>query len=216
MKHLKELPLAILGGISITIGGAVYLRLYNSFTGANIVGSLLFTIGLFIICTRGYNLFTGKVSKLLDEKPSYIFTVVVIWIGNFLGTMLFSALYNLTSMNIKENAKAICEAKLDNSYLSLFILGIVCNMLIFLAVDGYAKIKDSVGKYVILFLGVSIFILAGTEHSIADMFFFSVSGVLYEKPVESLLLILTVTAGNTVGGIFINIAEKINAKIKGN
>jgi formate/nitrite transporter FocA (FNT family) len=214
MKHIKELPLAILGGICITLGGAVYLRIKDMFTGAGIVGALLFTIGLLVICTRGYNLYTGKVSRLLDEKPSYIFTLIIIWIGNFIGTALFAALFNLTSMNIKDTAREICEAKLDNSYLSLFILGIVCNMLIFIAIDGYSKIKDPIGKYVIMFLGVSIFILAGTEHCIADMFFFSVSGVLYEKPVDSILLILTVTAGNSVGGLLLNACEKFNNKIK--
>jgi hypothetical protein len=41
-----------------------------------------------------------------------------------------------------------------------------------------------------------------------------VSGLLYERPIESILLILTVTAGNAVGGIFLNSVEKINAKIK--
>jgi formate/nitrite transporter FocA (FNT family) len=192
----------------------VYLRIKDMFVGANVVGAFLFTIGLLVICIRGYNLFTGKVCRLVDEKPSYIFTLIVIWVGNFIGAILFGALYNLTSMNIKDTAKAICEAKLDNSYLSLFVLAIVCNMLIFLAVDGYNKIKDPVGKYVIMFLGVSIFILAGTEHSVADMFFFSVSGVLYEKPVESILLILTVTAGNAVGGLFLPVVEKINKRTK--
>jgi formate/nitrite transporter FocA (FNT family) len=214
MKHLKALPLAVLGGISVTLGGAVYLKIKDMFVGANVVGALLFTIGLLVICVRQYNLFTGKVCNLLDEKPSYVFTLVVIWIGNFIGTAFFALLFNLTSINIKEQARTLCEAKLENTYISLFILGIVCNILIFLAVDGYAKISNPVGKYVILFLGVAIFILAGTEHSVADMFFFSVSGLLYERPIESILLILTVTAGNAVGGIFLNSVEKINAKIK--
>lgn len=214
MKHLKELPFAILGGISVTLGGAVYLKIKDMFVGANVIGAFLFTIGLLVICVRGYNLFTGKASKIVDEKPNYIFTLIVIWIGNFIGAVLFAALYNLGSMNIKDSARELCEAKLDKSYLSLFILGIVCNLLIFIAVDGYAKIKDPVGKYIVMFLGVSIFILAGTEHSVADMFFFSVSGILYERPIESLALILVVTAGNVVGGIFLSLAEKINNKIK--
>jgi formate/nitrite transporter FocA (FNT family) len=214
MKYFKELLLAVLGGISVTLGGAVYLKIKDMFVGANIVGALLFTIGLLVICSRNYNLFTGKVSKLFDEKPKYLATLAVIWVGNFIGAALFAFLYNLTSMNIKDTARTVCEAKLDNSYLSLFVLGIVCNMLIFIAVDGYAKIKDPVGKYVIMFLGVSIFILTGTEHSVANMFFFSVSGLLYERPVDSILLILVVTAGNAVGGVFINLLEKNINKIK--
>jgi hypothetical protein len=37
---------------------------------------------------------------------------------------------------------------------------------------------------------------------------------LYERPVDSILLILVVTAGNAVGGVFINLLEKNINKIK--
>lgn len=61
-KYLRDFLLAILAGFSIGLGGTVFLRLKDAFTGGNVVGALLFAIGLFIICTRGYNLFTGTYS----------------------------------------------------------------------------------------------------------------------------------------------------------
>lgn len=45
---------AILAGFCIGLGGTVFLRLRDAFPGGNVVGALLFTIGLFTICTRGY------------------------------------------------------------------------------------------------------------------------------------------------------------------
>ena len=55
-KHLATFVYAILAGICIGLGGTVFLRVKDLFVGANIVGALLFSIGLFAICTRGYNL----------------------------------------------------------------------------------------------------------------------------------------------------------------
>ena len=58
---------AILAGFCIGLGGTVFLRLKDAFPGGNVVGALLFTIGLFTICTRGYALFTGKACYLFQN-----------------------------------------------------------------------------------------------------------------------------------------------------
>lgn len=57
--------------------------------------------------------------------------------------------------------------------MSLFILGIFCNLLIFVAVDGFKENPHEIGKYLSLFFGVSVFIICGFEHCVADMFYFS-------------------------------------------
>ena len=51
-KHLATFVYAVLAGICIGLGGTVFLRVKDAFTGANIVGAILFGIGLFAICTR--------------------------------------------------------------------------------------------------------------------------------------------------------------------
>ena len=80
MKDLKTFIRAVLAGLCIGLGGAVYLSLDNK-----IVGSALFTIALFTICTFGYNLYTGKVAHLFDNDRRYIIDVILIWLGNFVG-----------------------------------------------------------------------------------------------------------------------------------
>ena len=198
MKRVGGLFLyAILAGFCIGLGGTVFLKLKDAFPGGNVVGALLFTIGLFTVCTRGY--------ALLD--------LLVFWVGNLLGAMLIAGLEHLTGMvggetGIDATAAALVEGKMGATYLGLFVLGILCNICIFIAVNGYANNPHQVGKYLALFLGVSVFILCGTEHSVADMYYWSVSGVLYAQPGESVLRLLIISLGNVVGGVFFPLMEK--------
>ena len=134
-KHLATFVYAILAGICIGLGGTVFLRVKDLFAGANIVGALLFSIGLFAICTRGYNLFTGKACYLFDNKPSYLITLAVIWVGNLVGTSLLALVENLTAIcgseaGINITAKAMVEGKMATSLGSVFLLACICNILI--------------------------------------------------------------------------------------
>ncbi len=209
---------AILAGFSIGLGGTVFLRLKDAFPGGNVVGALLFSVGLFTVCTRGYALFTGKACALFDNPwPGYLLDLLVIWVGNLLGCMLLGWLESLTGIYSGETglqavASHMVDGKMASSLVSLFVLGILCNIFIFIAVNGYAHNPHQLGKYLAIFLGVMVFILCGTEHSVADMYYWSVSGVLYEAPAQSLLRIVVVSLGNIVGGVFFPLLEKWKAK----
>ena len=217
-KHLATFVYAILAGVCIGLGGTVFLRLKDAFTGGNVVGAILFAIGLFAICTRGYNLFTGKACYLFDNKPGYVVTLLVIWVGNLVGTGLLALVENLTSLcgteaGINVTARAMGEGKMATSLGSVFLLACICNIFIYLAVNGYAKNPHELGKYLAIFLGVSVFILAGTEHSIADMYYWAVSGELLAAPGKSLLYLVVISLGNVVGGVFFPLMEKLYGKL---
>ncbi len=209
---------AVLAGICIGLGGTVFLRLKDAFTGGNVVGALLFTIGLFTICTRGYNLFTGKACYLFDNRPDYLLTLLVIWIGNLAGCVLLAYVERATGLcgaesGINVTAAALVESKMASGYGSLFLLGCICNVFIYIAVNGFAGNPHQLGKYLSLFLGVSVFILAGTEHSIADMYYWAVSGILLSQPGRSLLCILVISLGNVVGGVSFPLVERLCRKL---
>ena len=216
-KYMSIFLYAILAGICIGLGGTVFLRVKDAFTGGNVVEALLFTVGLFTICTRGYNLFTGKACYLFDNKPSYLLTLLVIWIGNLLGCILLALVERATGIcgdsGINAVAAGMVEAKMSAGLGSLFLLGIICNILIYIAVNGYAKAPHDLGKYLSLFFGVMVFILSGTEHSVADMYYWSVSGVLFSAPGQSLLRILVISLGNVVGGVCFPLVEKAYRKL---
>ena len=96
----------------------------------------------------------------------------------------------------------ITSVKLGDSLISLFILGIFCGLLMYIAVDGYKKTSNPI----ILFVCVMTFILCGFEHCIADMYYFAISGMIN---IDTMMMLLVITAGNTLGGIMIPLINKI-------
>lgn len=204
MRDLQEkvcvLLLAVLAGGAIGIGGCVYLSLDNK-----VIGALMFTVGLYAICVHGLNLYTGKIGYLVNQPFSYCLDLAIIWIGNLAGTFLAAlAIQETRIASVSEKAAEMCEVKLNDSQMSLFLLGIFCGFLMFVAVDGYRSTKNPV----ILFMGVAVFILCGFEHCIADMFYFSVAKLWSGK---AFLRILVITLGNSLGAVLIPLVKKGNA-----
>lgn len=197
-KYLITFARAILAGIAIGIGGCVFLATENK-----IVGAFMFTVGLYTICIQELNLFTGKVGYLPERTISFVADLVVIWLGNLVGTYLTALAVNYTRISkISDTARAMCTVKAEDSLFSLLLLGIFCGLLMFIAVDGYAKTQNPV----ILFLGVATFILCGFEHCIADMFYFSVAGMW---SLHTLLCTAVITLGNAIGGMLILFVKKL-------
>ncbi|MDO5033577.1 MAG: formate/nitrite transporter family protein [Eubacteriales bacterium] len=206
MKTLTTFIKGILAGLSIALGGTVFLALDHK-----VIGSLFFTVGLFVIVTRGYNLFTGKVCYSLDQPLSYVGDLGVMWVGNLLGTWLFALGLKATRLApaMVEKAQAMCEVKLGDNLSSIFILAIFCNILIFVAVDSFKNNPHELGKYLALFFGVCVFILSGFEHCVANMFYFSVAGMW---STQALIFILVNTLGNALGGLLIPAFTKLFAE----
>lgn len=210
---------ALLAGICIALGGTIFLRLKDTFPGSNVAGTFLFAIGLMTICARGYNLFTGKACYLLEQKnkPAYLLFLLVVWLGNLCGTCLLAVIERLTGIGdgISQTARSMVESKLSTGLFSLFLLGIICNICIFIAVDGFKNNPHQLGKYLSLFLGVMVFILCGTEHSVADMYYWAVSGILVEAPAQSFLRLAVISLGNACGALLLPgmelLIKKLNA-----
>ncbi len=192
---------AVLTGFAIGIGGVVYLSCDNKY-----VGSFLFGTGLFVILTFGFNLFTGKVGYAVENKPSYILDLLLIWLGNLVGTAVMGTMILFTRISgISEKADAICKAKLDDNLLSIFILAFFCGMLMFIAADGFKNIENPVGKMLAVFLPVMVFILSGYEHCVANMFYFTAAKAWSLKTFGWLIIM---SLGNAAGGIFIPLVRK--------
>ena len=74
--------------------------------------------------------------------------------------------------------------------------GVMCGMLMFIAVDFHRTRKS----YIATFVAVPVFIMAGFEHSIADMYYFT-SAMMWN--VDSVIFILLIIVGNAIGGLLI-------------
>lgn len=191
---------AAAAGITIGIGGAVYLTLEN-----RVIGAVLFSVGLYTIVLNGLFLYTGKVGYLISakDKKAYILQLIFTWLGNFAGTALAAAAISATRIrNLRRTAEVICKTKLADTPHSILILAVFCGILMYVAVDGFRE----KGNPLILFFCVTVFILCGFEHCIANMFYFSLAGAWSLRAVIYLLLM---TLGNSVGGILLPLVKKV-------
>lgn len=191
---------AAAAGITIGIGGAVYLTLEN-----RVIGAVLFGVGLYTIVLNGLFLYTGKVGYLISakDKKAYILQLIFTWLGNFAGTALAAAAISATRIrNLRRTAEVICKTKLADTPHSILILAVFCGILMYVAVDGFRE----KGNPLILFFCVTVFILCGFEHCIANMFYFSLAGAWSLRAVIYLLLM---TLGNSAGGILLPLVKKV-------
>ena len=196
MKALSDAVLGFMAGFVISLGGVAFLSLESKLAGA-----LMFTVGLFAICSFGWNLFTGKLCYSIGKKPGYLGFLALVWLANFAGAAAGAALLRLTRLTgAVERAQELCAVKLGDGLLSVFILAVFCNVLIYIAVEGYRSIPYELGKYLAVFFGVSVFVVCGFEHCIANMFYITAAGMWSG---EALVFILVNTAGNAVGGLLL-------------
>ena len=203
MKQIsKKVVLAFLAGFVIALGCLINLISQNS-----VVGAVFFTTGLFLVLTRGYDLFTGKVAYIFDNDYKYSLYLIVMWIGNMLGAGLLAVMTRYSSLynKIAEKAETIMTSKLGQSHLSVFILAILCGVIIFLAVENFKNNPHEIGKYFGLVFLIPLFILCGFEHCVANMYYcFVTNGQICDK-----IVFLTIsTLGNTVGSLACNAIKK--------
>ena len=191
----KTFLYAVLAGGCIALGGVGFLSVDN-----RVMGAVFFSVGLFTILTFGYNLYTGKICYIFERDLRYALGIPVIWVGNLVGAWLTAEVLKCTRFGpaLAEKALTVSQAKLDDSLLSLFILAIFCNFLIYLAVDGYNNSTYELGKYLAVFYGVVVFIVVGFEHCVANMFYYSMAGVWDG---HAWVTMIVMTLGNGVGGV---------------
>ena len=202
---LKKTVNGILAGICISLGGSVFLACDNKY-----VGAVLFSVALLCICIKGYSLYTGKICYIPEKHGKEEISVLLFGLlGNFIASLLFGLLIRYSQLSIAEKAETVCASKLTQSPITTLIRGLFCGILIYLAVVIFRDHKKIVG---ILFC-IPVFILAGFEHSIADMFYFSVAASF---DLKSLLFILLVVIGNSVGGMLLPVLEMIVKREKKN
>jgi len=215
MEHIKTLLKGVLAGIAISFGGFLCIRT-NAIVSNNILGSFLFSFGLILICNFGFNLYTGKVCYLFDNKEKSlikrILDLLIILGGNLIGTLFFANVLRLIIVDNDTNNKLINNlndsvlSKINYEWYQMIGLSFFCGMLVYIAVEGFKKIDNMFGKYVVLMLAIGGFIVSGFEHSIANMFYYFLSGSYSGIAFLSLLLCVI---GNSIGGLFIPLINKI-------
>ena len=145
---------SIAGGILIGIGGTAYLSVDD-----RALGAFLFATGLYAILATGQLLLTGRAAYTSSLRE-----LTVVLAGNACGAALMG---RLAGPEAQARAALMCQAKLGLGAGRLASAGILCNLLIYMAVEGYRK-----GQPLLTIMCVMTFILCGFEHSIANIFYF--------------------------------------------
>ena len=215
---LKLFILGIMAGIFIGIGGIAYEMATATIGGAlgKLVGACMFPAGLALVLIAGSELFTGNcllVIPLLEGEVKFSGVLknwVFVYLGNFAGSSLLAFL-----VAFGHSPSLLDKGLLDVVMSDAVFRGIVCNMMVCLAVWMSFAGKTVASKIAGLYFPIMIFVMAGFEHSIANMYYLMVgifSNSIYGVGTTAVNLgaaltknLLPVTLGNLIGGAAIGI-----------
>ena len=183
---------SILAGIAISLGAIV-----NLVVGPPL-GPFLFAVGLFMVIALKLDLFTGR-AGLLATKEFKPLNLLVVWVGNFIGCFMSGVIVlftfpEATMEKVVSGATKIMTIRLNSPWYTLIVLGIMCGILMYMAVQGSARAEMSYKPFVAM-LPVAVFIFCGYAHCVADMFYYSAA----QMYTQAALPVLFVTAGNVIG-----------------
>lgn len=233
MTWYKIFVLAVLAGAFIALGGALSCFASAGFSGtqASLIKGAVFPLGLILVVICGAELFTGNCLLIAPvmSKEVKVTGMLKNWglayIGNFAGAVMIAALvvgshlFGATAASISPSGLACiatAAAKCNAGFGDIFLRGILCNMLVCLAVWAAMASKSAGGKILAVYMPVFAFVVCGFEHSIANMYYL-VSGLtasaMYGLPAAGLnfgnalaYCLIPSTLGNIIGGALIALA----------
>lgn len=195
-----------MAGVFIALGAMVYLSIPNA-----IAGSLFFATGIFLVLNLHNMLFTRVCPLTVYSQYNWL-DMGIAWAGNGIGAFLAAAAVYFTRFGttVGEAVAHIGETKLGDSPISLFIMGILCAFFVAVAVIvGAEQEKGSFAQIFYVWLFITAFVYCGFEHIVADMFYLSCYALNYGvQALDVIKVLICVTAGNIVGGIFVAWAVK--------
>ena len=189
---------AVLAGVYVSIGCIAYVRASNV-----IFGMLMFSACMAAIAMFNLPLFTGRVYRVVIVPSNRVFRTVfelaIMWFCNFLGCYVVSKcliLVRYVSI-VEKRCIEISIHRIADGPLGLFILGLGCNMVLYLAFRASRDRDDLVGTLMIM-LASMVYIDCGFEHSIADAFFMMMGHLTFPDRFQ---VLLPVALGNGVGAV---------------
>nr|MBU1328800.1 formate/nitrite transporter family protein [Candidatus Omnitrophota bacterium] len=215
----------ILAGMYIAFGASVATSVLSGGTLdaglAKFLAGSVFSVGLMLVLILGSELFTGNILMtigLIYQKYSFgrvLRNWLVVYFGNLLGSVIIAWLVFSSGLlvnaggltSIGTAAVKIAEAKLQLGFMEALSRGILCNMLVCLAVIMCIGSKTLEGKILGIYFPIMTFVASGYEHSVANMYFLPASLMAKGEFISRFFTIfnnlIPVTIGNIIGGLLI-------------
>jgi len=235
---LSAFYLAITAGMFISLAFVFYITVTTgnkelAWGLKNLIGGLAFSLGLLLVVVVGGELFTSSTLTLIAKASNRISTSqmlknwCIVYFGNFTGAgflvllIFLSGLYNADHGQWGLNALHVAQHKLHHSFTEAVALGVLCNIMVCLAIWMAFGARTITDKMFAVLLPVAMFVACGFEHCIANMFMVP-TGILIQNfaPAEFWITIgqdastfadistnnfifhnlIPVTIGNIIGG----------------
>lgn len=191
---IPMLMLSVLAGAFIALGGLYFVIVKSDaslgFAAKQVLGGVTFSLGLILVIVAGAELFTGNNLLAMAWADGKISTRellrnwAIVCVGNFIGAAgmaLLAFLSHHPEMNnglIAQEYIRIASAKVAMPFWTAFFRGILCNILVCMAVWMAFAGRSVIDKAVAIVFPISAFVAAGFEHSIANMFFIPLAMLL--------------------------------------
>ena len=206
--------LAVLAGSFIALGAEFFTVVITEsglgFGLNKLVGGFVFCLGLILVVVAGAELFTGNnliVMAWVGGKLTLgqlMRNWVTVYFGNLVGSLSVAMLMFLSrqwaSANYHVGATAlnIANAKVNLSFTEGMVRGILCNVLVCLAVWLCTSGRSVTDKILAILFPITAFVASGFEHSIANMYFIPMGLLLKAEPE-------VVAAAGKVAGDLVNL-----------
>ncbi|KGJ48575.1 nitrite transporter NirC [Clostridium sp. NCR] len=222
-SRLKYIVSSAFAGLYVGIGILLIFTIGGLLTSANspmtkLMMGVSFAIALSLVVMTGSELFTGNNMVMTAgtlNKGTSTKDLLRVWaysfVGNLLGSLLVAGLFVGTGL---VNKGAVMEffattslAKASLPFMDLFFRGVLCNILVCVAVMCSFRTNDDTAKLIIIFMCLFAFITSGFEHSVANMTIFGVA--LFSSAIKGATLmgaiynLFIVTLGNIAGGALV-------------
>ncbi|MCJ7823697.1 MAG: formate transporter FocA [Anaerolineales bacterium] len=232
---LRTFILAILAGAFIALG-AIFATTVSAGTSSvlpfgvtKLLVGFVFCLGLVLVVIGGAELFTGNNLIVMAWASRKVSTTAllrnwgIVYAGNFVGSvgtailLFLSRQYTFGGGMVGASALAIANGKVSLGWFQALMLGLLCNILVCLAVWLTFSARSTIDKIATIIFPITAFVAAGFEHSVANMYFVPVG--LFIKAFDPAFIattgleltkltwgnflvnnLLPVTIGNIIGG----------------
>ena len=219
-KHFKTLFLGILAGAAIGLGSFLFLLINFLLCKAprdygNLFASMVFSVGLILVCVFGLNLYTGKIGVFLDDRAKIkenSINLPIILLGNAIGAFALGILCHFIFIGwgeFIESVVNVANGKLN--YDHVIFQGLLCGALVYIAVYFFKWVENWAMKIIGIIVAVTLFVYCGFQHCIANMFYF---GMSFEWKLDMLWNLLIVILTNSVGALLVRCLVHLAAIIK--
>jgi formate/nitrite transporter len=190
--------LAVLAGAFIALG-AVFATTVAAGTSAELPFGLsklligfVFCLGLILVIVGGAELFTGNNLIVMAWASGKVSTQNllrnwgIVYVGNFIGSVgtavlvFLSRQYTFGGNAIGATALNIANGKVSMDFMQALVLGVLCNILVCLAVWLTFSARSTIDKIAAIIFPITAFVAAGFEHSVANMYFIPI-GLLIKQ-----------------------------------